>query len=617
MLTKIREKTQGTFAWAILVLICVPFALMGLNNYTDNMQEDSLVSVGEKEFSQNDVNQAYDQFKQQYANMQVPEALLKRQAIEKLVSDELLLQHVTAEKLTIPDETARKFVASLQYFQKEGQFNKKQYESLLTAQGMSSAQFVNRVRKALLMEQFQKAITESSFISEKEIQQFFKIQNQTRSLAYTTVKVKAVKQQPTAEKIDAYYLAHTNDYQTQEQASIEYLELSLTDLMKDIQPSDEKVKTYYEDNKSVYSKKERRKISHILFAQTKEVNLEQALEKAQAAKLRLEAEAFASVAKELSDDSLTAKTGGDLGLFEVGVMEADFEKAASSLKLGEISQPVKSAFGYHLITVTELVPGVTKAFSSVKEQVKTAVQRVEAETVFYELSESLAELSFENSDTLQVVAETLDMTIHKTALFERNTGKGIAAEEKIRNLAFSESVLKGNNSEPVELGDDKLVVLRILEHQPTEAKPVEQVRKIIVAAIQAQQAKENTRLVAEEIKAGLLAGKTLTELAQAQDLTVNKLENIKRDSSELAWELNQAVFKAAKPTPSTPSLFIHASANGEQTVIQLNAVQAGDTKGDSEKEQLAKMNITKALGKADYSAVIDGLRTQIPVLIKQ
>jgi len=436
-------------------------------------------------------------------------------------------------------------------------------------------------------------------------------------LAYTTVKVKAVTEKPAAEKIAAYYSEHEQDYQTPEKVSIEYLELSLNQLMQDIQPSDEKVQAYYDENTPLYSKKERRKISHILFAKTKEVSLEQALAKATAARLRLDKEAFSGIAEELSDDSLTAKTGGDLGLFEVGVMEADFEAAASKLKLGEISQPVKSAFGYHLITVTELVPGVTKSFASVKEEAKKAVQRVEAETVFYELSESLAELSFENSDTLQIVAETLDMSIQQTELFERHTGKGIAQEEKIRTLAFSESVLQGNNSEPAELGDDRFVVLRVLEHQPAETEPLEKVQARIIVAIQADQAKAQTLLVAEDIKKGLLAGKTLDTLAKAQGLSVQKVENLKRDSKDLSWELNQAVFKAAKPTSETPSLFISASANGEQTVVNLYSVQEGSIQGDPEKEKLAKMNITNALGKADYSAVVDGLRTQIPVSIKQ
>jgi len=618
MLTKIREKTKGTFAWGILILICVPFALMGLNNYTDNVKESGVVVVGETEFSQYDVQQAYEQFKQQYAEMQVPEAILKQQAIEKLISDELLLQHVMAEKLNVTDATVREFIAALQYFQKEGQFNKKQYESVLGRQGMSPAQFVNRVRKALLMEQFQKGITESSFVSKQEIEQFFKIQNQTRTIEYATVKLNAVKAVPSEAELNDYYLAHSNDYLTEEKASVEYIKLSLAELMTAITPSDEQIKSYYEENKVLYSEKERRKISHILFAKTKDTTLEQALEKAQAAKARLTKEKFSAIAKALSDDKLTAKVGGDLGLFEVGVMEPGFEKVAENLTLGEVSEPVESAFGYHLITVTELVPAVTKELLVVADDVKKAVQRAEAEITFYELGESLTELSFENSDNLQVVAETLDLSVQKSALFSRSAGTGIAADIKVRNMAFSESVLQGNNGEPVELGDDSLVIVRVLEHKPAETKSLDQVQAGIVVAIQAQKAKDNAQKNAETIKQQLLNGVAFNAAVKGQKLKVKTLNNLARNNSDLPWQVNQAVFKAAKPSSAADStIIVVASAEGEQTIVKLLSVTEGSVSGEAEKEKLAKMNISNALGKADYAAIIDGIRVNTAVSVKQ
>jgi peptidyl-prolyl cis-trans isomerase D len=617
MLTKIREKTKGTFAWGILIVICVPFALMGLNNYTDNVKEGGVVIVGDTEFSRYDVNQAYEQFKQQYAEMQVPEVILKQQAVEKLISDELLLQHVISEQLNISDATVREFIASLQYFQKDGKFNKQQYQSVLGTQGMSTAQFVNRVRKALLMEQFQKAVTESSFVPKQELAQFFKIQNQTRSIEYSTVKVILVKNQPSQEELEAYYAVHANEYQTEEQVSIEYIKLSLSDLMSSVTASDEQINTYYEENLALYSKKERRKISHILFAKTKETTLGQALEKAKSAKLRLAKEKFAVLAKELSGDSLTAKVGGDLGLFEIGVMEANFEKVAAELALGEVSEPVESAFGYHIITVTELVPAVTKPLDEVISDVKLAVQRAEAEVAFYELGESLTELSFENSDNLQVVAETLDLPLQNSKLFSRQLGSGIAEDDKIRNMAFSESVLQGNNSEPVELGDDALVIVRVLKHLPAKTKSLASVKSSIILAIQAKQAKEIALANAEKLKQQLLAGVAFKDAVKTQKLKVKSLKDLARNNSDLTWQVNQAVFKAAKPVEGAATIIVVASTEGEQTIVKLISVTEGSTEGEAEKEKLAAMNIASALGKADYAAVIDGIRVNTAVSVRQ
>ncbi|MCF7969769.1 MAG: SurA N-terminal domain-containing protein [Methylococcaceae bacterium] len=617
MLSKIREKTQGTFAWVILILICVPFALWGLQNYTEGGQESAVVIVGDKEFVQRDVNQAYTQFKQQYAEMQLPEDMLKKQAIEKLIRDELLLQHVTAEKLSITDETVRKFVASLQYFQRDGQFDKKQYETLLGAQGMTSAQFVSRIRKALLMEQYQKAITESSFVSQYDMDSFFKIQNQTRHIEYVTVNVQPVNGLPTSDEINAYYQQHVNEYQSAERVSVEYVELALADLMADISPTEEQIKTYYEDNKELYSTKERRKISHILFAKTKDTTEEQALAKAEVAQARLANEKFSDLAVALSDDSLTAKNGGDLGLFEVGVMEPAFEVAAAKLALGEVSKPVKSAFGYHLITVTELVPAETKAFADVKNEVQQAVQRAEADTMFYQLGESLTDMSFENSDNLQVVSDELGLKIKQSKLFDRSAGEGIASEENIRNIAFSEAVLQGHNSEPIELGDGRLVVLRLLEHQPAEAKPLAAVQQEVVAAIQNNKAKAQARTVAENIKQKLAAGVSLRETVKEQGLVVAEITALKRSGADLPWQVSQAVFKAAKPVSEKPTILVVDSIEGNQTVVSLLAVTDGAQEDAAEQVKLAKANIARALGQADYGAVIEGIRAVTKVVVKE
>lgn len=618
MLTKIREKTQGTFAWIILIVICVPFALWGLQNYTDGGQESAVVIVGDKEFVQRDVNQAYAQFKQQYAEMQVPEQLLKTQAVEKLIRDELLLQHVTEEKLTVSDETVRQFIASLQYFQRDGKFDKKQYETMLGTQGMSSAQFVNRIRKALLMEQYQKAITNTSFVSEQAIERFFKIQNQTRNVDYVTVKLKPVSAVPSAEEINAYYQQHENSYQTAEQVSLDYVALSLTELMSDITPTEEQLQAYYEDNIEQYSAKERRKISHMLFAKNKDTTEEQALAKAQAAKLRLAQDSFAELAKELSDDTITAQTGGDLGLFEIGVMEPDFETAAVALNLGEVSEPVKSAFGYHLITVTELVPAETQALADVKAEVSEAVQRAEAETRFYELGEILTEVSFESSDNLQVVADETGLDIQQVELFTRDAGEGIASEQAVRNVAFSEGVLQGNNSEPVELGDDLLIVLRLREHQPAEIRPLAEVQGEIIAGIQFDQTKQHAEQQADAIKQQLLAGTSISQAAEAMALEVKKITGLTRDSQDLSRQLSQAVFKAAKPIAGQATVIVVATPEGAQTVINLLAVNDGtETAEDAERAKLATANIARAIGQSDYAAVVDGMRQSTRVSIRE
>ncbi len=533
MLTKIREKSQGTLAWVILTLICVPFALWGINNYLDTGGEAPVASVGDKDFYQKDVNKAYEQYSQNLQGMGIDEQTLKAQALQKLIKDEVLLQYVHAEGLVSTDNEARDFVKALPYFQVEGKFSDKQYKALLASQKISSTEFINRIKNALTMEQFQHSTVDSSFATPYDVEGFFKIQNQQRDVEMITVPVQTVVEQPTDEEVSAYYQQHQDAYQTPEQVSVDYVELVLEDLVKKVVVTDEKLKAFYDEQKDQYTTPERRKISHILIAINDKTTEKAALEKALKAKQDLVTKDFSAVAAEVSDDKLTAKKGGDLGLFNLGAMEKAFEDSASSLKLGEVSNPVKSAFGYHLIKVTELVPGNIRSFESAKDDVNKAYQKAQAENAFYEAGERLTELSYEHPDNLQTVSETLGLKVQKTALFTKDKGEGVAADEKIRNAAFSEEVLQGNNSAPIEQSGERLVVVRLLEHKTAAKKELAEVKPAIVAVILKDKAQRFAVEKAKQLKDSLEAGKAIDAVAAENKLAVKTEKALVRGKSKL------------------------------------------------------------------------------------
>ncbi|MGR9046340.1 MAG: SurA N-terminal domain-containing protein [Gammaproteobacteria bacterium] len=617
MLIKIREKAQGVFAWVILLLICVPFALWGIQNYLDFGKETPVASVGDKDFFQRDVNRAYAQYSQNLQGLAIDEKTLKQQALQKLIRDEVLLQYVQSEDLVITDKTARDFVKTLDYFQVDGQFDKKQYQALLSSQGMTSTEFVGRIKNALMMEQFQHSIVDSSFATTYDVESFFKIQNQQRDVEYLTVAVRELDEQPSDEEINAYYQQNLNDYQTPEQVSIEYIDLALDDLAKDVEASEEQLKAYYQEQKEQYTTKERRKISHILFAVNDKTSDTEALEKAKQAAERLKTEEFATVAEAMSDDKLTAKTGGDLGLFEVGVMEKDFEEAASALNLNEVSKPVRSAFGYHLIKVTELIPGETKPFEAVKDEVKKAYQKAEAENTFYELGEMLTELSYEHSDSLAEVSDSVGIKIKTTDLFSREQGEGIASEQKIRNAAFSEEVLNGNNSEPVELGDNRLVVLRKLNYQPAATRELSEVKQQVIAALKLEKARHQAEERSAELKKRLQAGESIKALADETGFTYKELEGVTRSSADLPPQLAQAVFKAAKPAAGQATVFTVELDSGDYAVVSLKRVKEGTmTAEDKKRMELARKNIARAFGQSMFNAVMNSLQENADVSVR-
>ncbi len=617
MLTKIREKAQGAFAWGILILICVPFALWGINNYLDTGKEAPVASVGDKDFYQRDVNKAYEQYSQNLQGMGIDEQTLKAQALQKLIKDEVLLQYVHAEGLVATDNEAREFIKSLPYFQVDGKFSDRQYKTLLSSQRISSGEFVNRIKNALIMEQFQRSIVESSFATQYDVESFFKIQNQQRDVDYVTVPVQPLTEQPTAEEISAYYQQHQDLFRTPEQVSVEYIELSLEDIAKKVVVTDDKLKAFYEEQKDQYTTPERRKISHILFAINDKTDARTALAKAEKAKQDLASKDFAALAAEVSDDKLTAKKGGDLGLFNVGVMDKAFEDAASSLQLGEVSKPVKSAFGYHLIKVTELVPGNIKSFDSVKNEVAKAYQKAQSENAFYEAGEKLTEISYEHPDNLQTVADALGVTVQKSALFTKDKGEGIAADEKIRSAAFSEEVLQGNNSAPIELGAERLSVVRLLEHKAAALRDLNEAKQEVAALLSKEKAKLLTAEKAKQIKVRMQAGESLQTVAAENKLEIKTAKELTRSKNALPEQLSDAIFKAAKPVGGKPSVFIAVLPAGEQVVVSLSKVTAGIMSEEDKKQlELAKKNIANAFGQTEFNQVLNSLQADADIEVR-
>lgn len=622
MLIKIREKSQGVFAWIILLLICVPFALWGIQNYVGGGSEATIATVGDKEFFQQDLNRAYEQFRQRLAGQNFDETGIKKQALDQLIRDEVLLQYVEKEGLIVNDQTTKKFIKELDYFQTDGKFDKKQYKAILAAQRMSPAEFANRIKKAQVMEQFQRSVVDSAFVTPKDIENFFLIQNQKRNVEIVSIALEKVEEQPTEAEIDTYYQQQQNLFLTDEQVSIEYVELSLDNLAKQVIPSEEQLKEYYKEQKDQYETKERRKISHILFAISKDDGDDKKqLERALKAKQELIDKDFSDLAKEISDDKLTASKGGDLGLFNVGVMEKSFEEAASSLKLGEVSEPVKSAFGYHLIKVTELVKGESKSFDDVKDKITTAFQRSEAENTFYELGETLTEVSYENPDSLQAVADAIGIEIKETGLFGKKAVKdkaddNITSKAVVINAAFSKDVLEGNNSEPIELGTDRMIVLRMLQYKPSEVKALKEVKKEIITTLLKEKATERAIEKAEIVRKAVIGGQTLKTVAKENDLKVKKFSDLTRASGDLDWHVNQAIFKAAKPAEGKATVITVADPTGAQTVINLLSVTDGVmSESDKSKKKLAETNMAKAFGQADFNATLSSLQSTADISI--
>jgi peptidyl-prolyl cis-trans isomerase D len=622
MLQIIRERAQGIMAWVLLIVVGVPFILWGIQNYIDTGREKPAAVVGDREIFDRDVTRAYEKMVAEYGDSQdFDEKALRHEALEQVIRDEVISQTADQMHLASADEEARELIQTLPYFQVAGKFDKEKYRTALASQGMTAEQFVARIKSGLVAQQLEHAVLESAFTTPLEVATLLRLKNQERRVDYVKVPLKPASRNFTDAEIKAYFDAHVAEFRNPEKVAVDYLELTLDDLAKKVTVSDDDIKRLYEEQKGNYGSPERRKISHILIvAEGEGADADAAaLAKAQTVRERIVKGAdYAQVAKEVSQDPVSAKTGGDLGFLNKEAQEPVFTEAASHLKTGEISAPVKTSFGYHLIKVTELVPASYRPLEAVRDELKKMAQKNNAETAFYERGQKLAELTFEHPDSLEEAASALGLKVRQTAMFTATQGEGLAAEGNVRKAAFSEDVLAGKNSEPVELGEERAVVLRIRDHEPASDKSIDSVRATIVDRLKDQQARDDAAKASRDLLTAVQQGKGLQDAAKPLGLTVTQGLALLRTSEKVPLELLKAVFTNARPTEGKPTPGEVALVDGSHYVFVLTQVKDGASIAKDPKEfESASEFMERGYAQLEYTTFIERLRERMDVEINK
>jgi peptidyl-prolyl cis-trans isomerase D len=607
MLQTIRDKAHGIFAWLILVSIVVPFALWGIQNYTDGGKERPVATVGDREFFERDINRIAESSLAGLSDEQTRQA-----ALDRLIRDALMAEAVAKLNLSVGDDELRALVQALPPFQTGGKFDKEKYKLALAAQGMTPQGFAAQMRTSVVMDQFQQGVVRSGFANQRAVEQYYRLKNQRRAIEYVVVPSVADGAQVSEEAIQEYYLRHGAEFQIPEQVAVDYVSLKLEDVARRVAVNDEALRAFYEEQKASFTTEEKRRISHILIAVAPSAGEEafrQALEKAGKIRERLAKEDFAAVAKAVSEDGETGSKGGDLGVLAKGQMEKNFEYAALALgKVGDVSPPVKTPFGYHLIKLTELRAGQVKSFDEAKPELTTNYQRTQAEKEFYELGQRLGEISFENPDQLEPAAEAIGAKVEKSAQFSRTRGEGLAAQAPFRDAAFTPEVLEGRNSEPVELAPDHVVVLRLRERIPAAQKSLDEVRQSIAATLRLGAGRLAAREKAKTALEELRQGKPLNELAKQQGWTVRKVNALQRENADAPREIVETVFRMPHPEAGKTSWRLVTLNSQEQAIVGLNGVSDGESKAvDAQEVEKTRDFLVQVQGQAQFTSLLEQL----------
>ncbi|MGB8635856.1 MAG: SurA N-terminal domain-containing protein [Rhodanobacteraceae bacterium] len=630
MLQTLREHSSGWIAKIILAMLVFVFSFFGIESYFMTRTDTSVARVGDLKVSQQDVQDEINSLRRQAQNPQSginPDDFnkpdFKRNVVKRLVNKKLLEQANNDLGIVVSNGMVRQAIADVPAFQIKGKFDPASYKAILGQQGMTAVGFEQKVRHDLSMQVIAGAVTSSALATKADLDDYLRLRDQTRDMRYVDLPLPAVDPSSVSEEdIKSYYESHKSDFQTRETVSVHYLEVKAESMKTDAQPGDDAIKARYEKEKSRFVVPEQRQISHILVSVPANATPEQqkkALAKANAIEKQLEGGAdFAEVAMKDSDDLGSKRQGGDLGWIEPGMTDKAFDEVAFKLPEGEISKPVLSPEGYHIIDVRKIKPGHTKSLAEVRDQLSRELMGSERERKYNDVAGKLVDLIYQDPNSLQPAAKALGLEIKTAGPFPHSGGTGIASHPEVVDAAFSDQVLnQGVTSDPITIGNNDMVVLHLDKHNVAQAKPLASVRDQVRKAVVSERVDALARKRAEAMLARLRKGADLPAVAKAEDLDVKSQDGVKRFEPKLSPKLIEELFKMPHPEKGGRSSALVDAGGGHFSVVELEAVHAGDPSKTSDAERKALVSqLQQMRGQSEMRSVLDALRANTKVEVE-
>lgn len=619
MLQSIRDNSQSIVAKVIVGLIIVTFALFGVESLVSlSAGSNAPATVNGEEITEQELYQATELQRRQLLSQMgenadpalLDENLIRGMVLESLIQQKSLLLSAQEQKLLISDRMIDQLIVNTPDFQIDGKFNPAQFEAVLRNAGFSPMMYRELVKKEKLLEQQRTAYELSAFAVPSELERIVELDRQTRNARYFVLPKAEIEKTVgvSDDEIKARYEQDKANLTTEEQVVVEYVVLNKNDLRDGVSVSEEEINGAYDQMLATFQAEEQRHSAHILIEVSDTQDDAAALAKITALKQRIDAgETFDAVAKSDSEDLGSAETGGDLGVNGKGVFATAFEDALFSMNKGEVSEPVRTEFGYHLIKLLDISSKEAPALAQVREQLTDDLVSQKVEAVYVEKLETLADVSFSSGDLVEP-SEVLGLTILTSAPFDRSGGEvDITRNAKVISAAFSQEQIKeGLNSAPIELDRERTVVIRVKEHFEPRSQTLEEVADSLKEIIKTEKVLAAVKADAEQRKADLLAGKPVDVVAAG--LTVESVEAASRAATELPAEVRSLMFAMPHPTQGQPSIDITDLADGGMALVLLDKVNTEAVELSEEEKRSMGGFLSNRIGQQDYQAFVDRLK---------
>jgi peptidyl-prolyl cis-trans isomerase D len=575
MLSSIKNKTKGWVAYVIVGFITIPFALFGINEYFTGTANITVANIDDNEISKEEFLNEFNPQKR-YMQQKLAEkyniefdTVLKQSVINQMIDKRLLRQLAERMSHATTAIELKTVIQASNLFKDNGKFSTEKYKQVLKLNGYTPAEYETTRANELTQSQIKFNLLDSAFILPTQLTRMQQLNDQQRSFSYIQLNIKDYisRVRVDAKSVENYYNKQKKSFFTPEQIKIEFVELSLAEIAKKISVNNDELFNFYEDEKARFSTEEERKAQHILLEDEATANKVLSLLK--------NGGDFSKLASEYSQDSGSKDMAGDLGFFTRGVMIGAFEDNVFAMKEGELSDLVKSEFGYHIIKLNKIKASVVESFDSVKPELTKLYTQSKAQKDLYNLTEQMANLAYEAN--LEELAGQMGLKLQTTEFFNAQTTK---LNAKVVNASFSDVVLnKDENSEVLELGEDRFMVIHLKEKLAQRQNDFDEVKGEINNYLASLLAKTFVDNIAVQIVKFAESGKIdlVKQLMDKNSLSWKKIGWVKRDSKQADTTIINRVFALSKPK-SGSTFSAQNLDDGNALVIYLDGVKTSEDK---------------------------------------
>lgn len=602
----------------LMILIVPSFVLFGVDGYSNsNAGGATVATVHGQDIKTSEWEAAHQSQIERLQEamptidiklLDTPEA--RYAALETLVQQRVLAVAAQDQRLYTSNQRLQRdlqsneVIASLRL--PSGELDIEAYRTLLARQGMSPEMFENQVRRDLSVQQITQGVLASGFATPAAasagLKAFFE-RRQVRVAPFNAAQFTA-QAVPTEADLQTYYQDNAAAFQTTEQADVEFVVLDAQALVKDLRLDEADVRAYFDQNAAQWAGAEERRASHILFnldPQADSATQDAVQQKAQAvlAEVRQQPERFAALARQHSEDPGSANEGGDLNYFGRNDMVQAFDDAVFSLNKGDISDLVKTDFGWHIIRVTDIKSPPTPSFDALRAQIEDDLKNQQAQRLFAEAAETFTNMVYEQADSLQPVAERFNLTVQSQAGLTRRVqaDAGVWSNDRLLSGVFSsESITQRTNTEAVELGSGRMAAARIVRYTPAATQAFAQVQDTVRARWVTQRAVELAQAQGEASLAAWQGGAGATGLGDRRTIS-------RASAAGLSAEAVNAVMSASAQT--LPVWVGVQVPNQGYVVVQVEQVLPAEGLGLDEDQQYAQ-----AWTAAESNAYVESLKSR-------